>query len=62
MDTEFIKQLATDMNNAIVASTNPLYQKIAGLQTEKAELKAEIERLKEMLKNYGCCPQRLETK
>lgn len=39
MDTEQIKQLATDVNSAIIASTEPLYEKIRGLQAELEQLR-----------------------
>lgn len=30
------------------------------IEDENIELKAQIHRLEEVLKNYGCCPQRIE--
>jgi len=43
MDVEFIKQLATDVNNVILSTAKPYQDKIDQLRTEKERIRKAFE-------------------
>lgn len=54
MDTEFIKEMAMDINNGIIAATKPLYDRIKEQERQIAKLQAFIENIKKQYSKDVC--------
>ena len=52
MDTELTEQLASDVNNVIMAATKPLKEQIECLRSQLVAKQLEIDALRHSFENY----------